>query len=701
MTSGPPSLKPDDPRRLGPYELTGRLGDGAQGVVYLGRGEDGRQVAIKLLLTQLGSDHEARARFARELAVLQRVAGFCTAQVLASDVAGERPYIVSEYVPGPSLDELVRSQGPRTGNDLDRLAIGTATALTAIHRAGIVHRDFKPANVLMSPDGPRVIDFGIARPNDSGATISSGVLGTPSYMAPEQVAGAQTGPAADIFAWGSTMAFAARGRAPFGHDSVAAVLHRVASQQPDLSGLPQRLGEIIAACLARDPSRRPTAQQLLLRLLGEEDAQTGATDGMLAQATSMVQPTHPAPHMGQYGPPVAQSGSSMPQSGSSMPQSGSSLGHAGSSMPQPGLPTGQPGAAYSTGPIPPHAGPYATHPGAPHPGPNSTMPPPPPPGKRRTGLIVGAAVAGVLILVGGTIAGFTLLGDDSKPKADTTPPPASTPAVPLATGPLNPTPEAQQLLPTATGTLPSVLNYDYRSIDIDIQRANSQLTQRAQARLGSDLSSIQTDLVQNQKTIKASVLDTGVLAASPGRVSFLSFVRRVISSPKIPAANEMNQVRYTMVRQPSGDWLIDDMDSMTPDLAPWSYAGTAWPTPQANEVLKAARTCMERDQTYDYRRFDKSIRDLMDCSTGNFKDQVRLNQPKTKADFNRRKASATGTALEAAIKPGAQPGQGTVLVSVIVRETAEKRTTRSVFSYWADMRQVNGRWLMAKVDQLR
>lgn len=325
--------------------------------------------------------------------------------------------------------------------------------------------------------------------------------------------------------------------------------------------------------------------------------------------------------------------------------------------------------------------------------------PPPQPSRRRTGLIVGA-VAGVLVLVGGAIAGFVLLGDDSKPEAKPTPPSTDAPASPLATGPLNPTAEAQQLLPTAAGTLPSVLNYDYRSIDIDIQRANSQLTQRAQARLGSDLSSIQTDLVQNQKSIKASVLDTGVLASSPGRVSFLSFVRRVITSPRQPV-NEMNQVRYTMVRQPTGDWLIDDMDSMTADLAPWSYDAVAWPTPPANDVLKAARTCMERDQTYDYRRFNESIRGLMDCSTGNFKDQVRLNQPKTKTDFTRRKASATGTALEAAIKPGAQPGQATVLVSVIVRETAEKRTTRSVFSYWADMRQVNGRWLMAKVDQLR
>jgi hypothetical protein len=620
MTSGP--LKPDDPRRLGPYELTGRLGDGAQGVVFLGRGPDGRQVAVKLLLTQLGSDHEARARFARELSILQRVAGFCTAQVLASDVAGERPYIVSEYVPGPSLDALVRTQGPRRGNDLERLAIGTATALTAIHRAGIVHRDFKPANVLMGPDGPRVIDFGIARPNDSGATISSGVLGTPSYMAPEQVAGAPTGPAADIFAWGSTMAFAARGRAPFGHDAVPAVLHRVASQPPDLAGLPQRLGEIIAACLAKDPARRPTAQQLLLGLLGEESAPSGSTDGVLAQATSMAMP---------YATPAGDSHVTMPR-----------------------------------------------------------------PARRRGGLVLGAAAAGVAVLVGGAVAGFALLGDDSKPKA----PPAAKPGPSLATDPLNPPAEAQQLQPTATGTLPSVLNYDYRSIDIDIARANSQLTQRAQARLGGDLASIRADLVRNQKTIKVSVLDTGVLAASPGRVSFLSFVRRVITSPRQPV-NEMNQIRYTMVRQPSGDWLIDDLDSMTADLAPWSYGATAWPTPAAADVLKAARACMERDQTYDYRRFNASMRGLLECSTGNFKDQVRLNQPRTRADFNRRKASATGTALEAAVKPGAQAGQVTVLISVIVRETAQKKTTRSVYSYWADMRQVNGRWLMAKVDQLR
>jgi serine/threonine protein kinase len=262
-------LTDEDPRRLGAFEILGRLGEGGQGVVYLGRSASGDPVAIKLLHARLSGDAEARARFLREVSVAQRVARFCTASVLHADLAGNQPYIVSEYVPGPSLRQLVDREGPRRGAALDRLAVSTATALAAIHRAGILHRDFKPANVLMGPEGPVVIDFGIARALDTpGATITGDTLGTPSYLAPEQLSGATVAPAVDVFAWGVTIVFAATGRPAFGADSIPAVINRILNEQPDLTALDDSLRDLVAACLSKDPAGRPSAENVVAHLMG-------------------------------------------------------------------------------------------------------------------------------------------------------------------------------------------------------------------------------------------------------------------------------------------------------------------------------------------------------------------------------------------------------------------------------------------------
>jgi serine/threonine protein kinase len=266
MPSNSP-LTSRDPTKIADYRLLGRLGEGGQGVVYLAVSGSGREVAVKWLRDGLSGTPDDVERFLREAQVAQRVAEFCTAQVLDTGVEDDRPFIVSEYIEGPSLQRVIAKDGPRSGADLHRLAIGTIIALAAVHEAGIVHRDFKPANVILGADGPRVIDFGIARVLDATATQTSSVLGTPAYMSPEQFRGHPVGPAADLFSWASTMVYAATGRPPFGDDTAAAVLTRVLHDPPDLSGLTDPLGEVVSHCLAKDPARRPSIEQVTTRLL--------------------------------------------------------------------------------------------------------------------------------------------------------------------------------------------------------------------------------------------------------------------------------------------------------------------------------------------------------------------------------------------------------------------------------------------------
>ncbi|WP_344982432.1 serine/threonine-protein kinase, partial [Streptosporangium fragile] len=180
--------------------------------------------------------------------------------VIETGVDGQRPYIVSEYIDGPTLHEVVTTQGPHAGSALHRLAIGTVTALVAIHQAEIVHRDFKPSNVLLAPDGPRVIDFGIAKALDRTSTLTATAIGTPAYMTPEQLAGEHAGAPADMFAWGCTMVFAATGQPPFGTDSLPAIFNRIMNLEPDLSAITDpALRDLVGQCLAKDPARRPSA----------------------------------------------------------------------------------------------------------------------------------------------------------------------------------------------------------------------------------------------------------------------------------------------------------------------------------------------------------------------------------------------------------------------------------------------------------
>ena len=267
-------LRRDDPARLGRYELTGRLGTGGMGVVYLAEDPEGTFVAIKLLHAALAGDAEFRARFRGEVERARRVPSFCTAEVLDADVDHDPPYLVVEYVDGPSLVEVVEERGPLRAAALQSLAVGVATALSGIHGAGVVHRDLKPDNVLLAPGSPKVIDFGIARTVESHSrhTQADQMVGTVAYMAPERFSsepGEPATPAADVFAWGCVIAYAATGRTPFEGDSPGATAARILTQPPRLDGVPQPLRDVVALALAKDPADRPAARELLDMLLGE------------------------------------------------------------------------------------------------------------------------------------------------------------------------------------------------------------------------------------------------------------------------------------------------------------------------------------------------------------------------------------------------------------------------------------------------
>jgi len=287
-------LLPGDPRRLGPYRVTGRLGEGGMGTVYLAERGGDPPVAIKVIRAEYARDELFRARFRREAEAARRVAPFCTAQVLDVVLDGEVAYLVTEFIDGPTLAAWIRQHGPLRGSLLDSLATGVAAALNGIHAAGIVHRDLKAGNVLLSRLGPKVIDFGIARTTDhaTARTDSGPVIGTPAYMAPEQFDGKITA-ASDVFAWGCVIAYAATGRTPFGGGTPYELMRRVTTDEPDLSGLQPRLRDLVGRALRKRPEQRPTARELLLALVGDATDPQLATTRMLDAAGWTLPDTAP------------------------------------------------------------------------------------------------------------------------------------------------------------------------------------------------------------------------------------------------------------------------------------------------------------------------------------------------------------------------------------------------------------------------
>lgn len=309
--SGGTPLRAADPRSIGAHVLDGVLGSGGMGRVYLAHSPDGRPVAIKIIHDHLARDERYLARFQREARIACSVAPFCTAEVLDFGVFDGRPYIVTEFLDGPTLASAVDEHGPLSTTDLHQLAVAIAAALTSIHSAGLVHRDIKPDNVLLSKTGPRVIDFGVALSLESGSLLTgaSDTVGTPAFMAPEQATHETTTAAADVFAWGGVVAFAGTGKPPFGIAAIPVVMHRVVYDEPGLDGLDPRLLPLVRAAMSKDPAGRPSAAELLGELTGSTrpvltvaglgpPAEPPPAASLASLRSATVQPAGPQRHRG-------------------------------------------------------------------------------------------------------------------------------------------------------------------------------------------------------------------------------------------------------------------------------------------------------------------------------------------------------------------------------------------------------------------
>jgi len=283
-------LEPNDPQRLGDFVLTGRLGAGGMGVVYLGQTADGELVAVKLVRSDLAHDATFRERFRREVEALRRVSGPRVARLIAADTEAPLPFLVVEYVDGPTLADSVAANGPVAGDRLRALAAALAEAIVVIHEVGVIHRDLKPSNVILAADQPKLVDFGIAAAAGSmPLTMVGTVIGSAGWMAPEQAAGAVSTPAVDVFTWASLVAFAGTGRPPFGLGGPEVVTARILNGDADLEGLPQEVRPFVEAAFIKDPTKRPSARAVLSGLVGGGDE--ASTDELVEETTQLIENT--------------------------------------------------------------------------------------------------------------------------------------------------------------------------------------------------------------------------------------------------------------------------------------------------------------------------------------------------------------------------------------------------------------------------
>jgi hypothetical protein len=408
-------LQAGDPEFIGPYRVTGRLGSGGMGHVFLGRSPGGRLLAIKVVRPELAGDLEFRVRFRREVAAARSVSGLFTAPVVDADTEAPVPWLATAYIAGSSLADTVARHGPLPGPPVLALAAGLAEGLLAIHSAGLVHRDLKPSNVLMAQDGPRVIDFGISRAMEASAVTSTGiVVGSPGFMSPEQAEGREVGPPSDVFSLGAVLAFAATGEGPFGSGSSAALIYRLVHNPPDLARVPGETRTLIEHCLDKDPGRRPSPRDLLAGLGGASLA-PGWLPGSPARDTGPAGPL-PVPSPALSPPPTFGGGAGAAGTGGFMAP-GARIGAPGDPLTLTSAHLGQPAALPAPGSMAPSfPGPLSPY------GPGPAAPPPPrdgsgvmpgggrrPPGRRRPLVIAGLAAA-LVVAAGGITAGVVSTG---------------------------------------------------------------------------------------------------------------------------------------------------------------------------------------------------------------------------------------------------------------------------------------------------
>ncbi|WP_328861267.1 serine/threonine-protein kinase [Streptomyces sp. NBC_00306] len=437
-------LAPGDPQHIGEYRLLARLGAGGMGQVYLARNDRGRTVAVKLVRQELAEQEEFRARFRQEVRAALRVGGQWTAPVLDADTEAPVPWVATGYVAGPSLHSVVSGgHGPLPVRSVRILASGLAHALRSIHGADLIHRDLKPSNILITIDGPRVIDFGIARAletvTDGGLTRTGALVGSPGFMAPEQVRGDRVTAACDIFCLGAVLAFTATGRLPFGSadSGVHALMFRIAQEEPDLEGLPEDLDELIRACLNKDPEARPGLDEILERTVTDEDDEPWLPGALIAQLgrhavqlLEVEQPADPAKAAPEHPPTVT----APPKAPTSTPPP----------TPPPPLPYGYPHQHPGPQQTPPYAHYQQTPPSHHHqtppyqqtPPPYVLTPPPAAPARSNRGTAALIVVA-LIVAVGAGGSVYAFMGDkDKKTTADPKPGPASSgPETPGSTTP--------------------------------------------------------------------------------------------------------------------------------------------------------------------------------------------------------------------------------------------------------------------------
>ncbi|MCX4746786.1 serine/threonine protein kinase [Kitasatospora sp. NBC_01287] len=432
-TAAPPPptfqpLHPDDPTEVAGYKLYARLGAGGMGRVYLSYTPGGRPVALKVVRAEFAEDAEFRRRFTQEVANAQRIHGLYTAQVIDAGTTADAPWLVTAYVPGPSLQQVVREHGALPVRTVLLLLGGIAEALQAIHSVAVVHRDLKPANVLVAADGPRVIDFGIARAADATALTGTGFrIGSPAFMAPEQAQGSPVTPATDVFALGALAAYVASGVPPFGEGPETAVLYRVVHEPPELAAVPDDLRELVLRCLAKSPEDRPAPAEIIEiarnhpsvggQLRFAEDWLPAPVATELTRRSDLPRTPPPAPAAAPVAAPPRPSAPPVPTVPTTAPAAAPDFPVTGPVAPAAPPP---PVEAPTTQLRPPEPTVLLQQPvPAPVPAPApAAAPPPPPPAKRKGVSWKTLLTVAVVMALGGALGGVLLTRNDKSNSAD-------------------------------------------------------------------------------------------------------------------------------------------------------------------------------------------------------------------------------------------------------------------------------------------